>query len=498
MTLNQAIETLNRVEKAVYALNHAMDIMNTDGETVAPKDSWRVRGEAMAYLSGLAYQELQAPETEEALKTILQHQCETDEMTFRRAEVLQEDYEDMHVLPMDEYVAYNQLVSDAGAVWREAKENNDYASFAPLLEKLIAARRRYAALKAPGKPAYDVLLDQYEKGACMETLDPFFAAVRQDLAPVIADVAAHPKETPAFLTREFSVDAQRHFSEKLMALEGLNPRRCTLGETEHPFTSGPNKWDVRITTNYRSDVLGSLYSVVHEGGHALYEMGVADELQCTCLGGGATMGIHESQSRFYENLIGRSRAFCVPLLKIMKESFPEQMAGVTEDALYEAINLSQPSLIRTEADELTYFLHVMIRYELEKAMIAGDLTVAELPAAWNDMYRKYLGVTVPDDRRGVLQDSHWSFGGMGYFPSYALGSAYGVQMLHRMEKEIDVWGSVEKGDLSPLTAWLGEHIHRFGKLKKPQELLSAAMGGPLDPSVYTTYLKEKFSKLYHL
>ena len=498
MTLNQAIETLNRVEKAVYALNHAMDIMNTDGETVAPKDSWRVRGEAMAYLSGLAYQELQAPETEEALKTILQHRGETDETTFRRAEVLQEDYEDMHVLPMDEYVAYNQLVSDAGAVWREAKENNDYASFAPLLEKLIAARRRYAALKAPEKPAYDVLLDQYEKGACMETLDPFFAAVRQDLAPVIADVAAHPKETPAFLNREFSVDAQRHFSEKLMALEGLNPRRCTLGETEHPFTSGPNKWDVRITTNYRSDVLGSLYSVVHEGGHALYEMGVADELQCTCLGGGATMGIHESQSRFYENLIGRSRAFCVPLLKIMKESFPEQMAGVTEDALYEAINLSQPSLIRTEADELTYSLHVMIRYELEKAMIAGDLTVAELPAAWNDMYRKYLGVTVPDDRRGVLQDSHWSFGGMGYFPSYALGSAYGVQMLHRMEKEIDVWGSVEKGDLSPLTAWLGEHIHRFGKLKKPQELLSAAMGGPLDPSVYTTYLKEKFSKLYHL
>ena len=182
MTLNQAIETLNRVEKAVYALNHAMDIMNTDGETVAPKDSWRVRGEAMAYLSGLAYQEMQAPETEEALKTILQHRGETDEMTFRRAEVLQEDYADMHVLPMDEYVAYNQLVSDAGAVWREAKENNDYASFAPLLEKLIAARRRYAALKAPEKPAYDVLLDQYEKGACMETLDPFFAAVRQDLA----------------------------------------------------------------------------------------------------------------------------------------------------------------------------------------------------------------------------------------------------------------------------------------------------------------------------
>ncbi|MBQ3705303.1 MAG: carboxypeptidase M32 [Clostridia bacterium] len=496
MTLQQAIEKLNRTEKAIYALNHATCIVSTDGETAAPRESWRARGESLAYLSELLYQQTQNPELEEALQTILAHREETDEITYRRAQVLQEDYEDMHVLPMEEYVAYGQLTNDAGAVWRQAKQESDYALFAPYLEKLIAARRRYASLKAPEKPVYDVLLDCYEKGATMAQLDPFFETVRRELTPLIAEFAKKPLTPPAFMSEVFPVAAQREFSDRIMALEGIDPARCTLGETEHPFTSGPNKWDVRITTHYhKEDVLASLYSVIHEGGHALYEMGVADELQYTCLGGGSTMGVHESQSRFYENLIGRSRAFAEPLLRAMKEFFPDQMRDVTEEELYRAVNLAKPSLIRTEADELTYSLHVMIRYELEKAMMAGDLTVPELPAAWNEMYRKYLGVTPPDDRQGVLQDSHWSFGGMGYFPSYALGSAYGVQMLRRMEKEMDVWGNVARGDLSPITAWLGEKIHRFGRLKEPMNVLQNAMGGPLDPTVYTDYLKEKFTPL---
>ena len=274
---------------------------------------------------------------------------------------------------------------------------------------------------------------------------------------------------------------------------------CTLGETEHPFTDSTNKWDVRITTHYHEeDPFTSMYSVIHEGGHALYELDVRDDLQFTCLAGGVTMGIHESQSRFYENIIGRSRAFCTPLLKILKDVFPEQTGFLTEEELYSAINLSKPSLIRTDADELTYPLHVMIRYEIEKAMISGDLAVKDIPGEWNRLYREVLGVEVPDDRRGCLQDSHWSFGGMGYFPSYALGSAYGAQMLREMEKTVDVWGTVARGDLSPVTAWLTEKIHQYGTLKKPQDLLPAAMGGPLDPAVYTGYLKKKYSELYGL
>ena len=499
MTLNEAIDKLNEIEKASYALNHAQSVLYVDGDTVAPKNSWKGRGKALAYLGELTYRQLVNPETGEILETILQHKNETDEVTFRRAEVMKESYDDLHVLPIEEYVAWQELTNEAGAVWHDAKEQSDWNMFAPYLEKLLASRRRYAALKAPDKKPYDVLLDEFEKGASMESLDPFFRALREDLSPVIREIAAREKPVPAFMKSPWPVTQQRLFSEKVMALEGIDPLNCTLGETEHPFTDGMNKWDVRITTHYHEeDPFSSLYSVIHEGGHALYELDIADDLQFTCLATGATMGIHESQSRFYENIIGRSRAFCAPLLKIMREVFPDQVKGITEEDLYSAINLSKPSLIRTEADELTYSLHVMIRYELEKAMIAGDLAVKDIPGEWNRLYKEFLGVDVPDDRHGALQDSHWSFGGMGYFPSYALGSAYGVQMLREMEKTVDVWGTVEKGDLSPVTAWLTDRIHRYGCLKKPQDLLPAAMGGPLDASVYTAYLKKKFSELYSL
>ena len=497
MTLETAIEKLKELEKAAYALQHAQSILYTDGDTVAPKNSWKGRGMALAYLGELMYKQMVNPETGEVLETILQHKDDTDEYTFRKAELMKEGYDDLHVLPMEEFVAWQELTNESSAVWHDAKEKSDWDMFAPYVEKIIANRRRYASLKAPEKPAYDVLLDMYEKGATMESLNPFFRTLREELSPVIKEVAAREKPVPAFMKGPWPVSQQRLFSDKIMALEGLDPLNCTLGETEHPFTNNTNKWDVRITTHYyEEDPFFSLYSVIHEGGHALYELDGRDDLQFTSLAGGVTMGVHESQSRFYENLIGRSRAFCTPLLKIMKEVFPEQMKGVTEEELYSTINLSKPSLIRTEADELTYPLHVMIRYELEKAMVAGDLRVADIPGEWNRMYRDVLGIDVPDDRRGCLQDSHWSFGGIGYFPSYALGSAYGVQMLGQMEKDIDVRGTVAKGDLSAVTAWLTEKVHQYGSLKKPQELLPAAMGGPLDATVYTKYLKTKFGELY--
>ena len=499
MILSEAIEKLNELEKAAYALGHAQSILFVDGDTVAPKNSWKGRGKALSYVGELMYRQLVNPETGEVLETILQHKDETDEVTFRRAEVMKESYDDLHILPMEEFIAYQELTNESSAVWHDAKEKSDWNMFAPYLEKLIAARRRFTSLKDPAKPAYDILLDQYEKGAVMADLDPFFRTLREELSPVIREVAAREKPVPAFMKGPWPIAQQRIFSDKLMVLEGLDPLNCAIGETEHPFTGGPNKWDIRITTHYHEeDPFSSMYSVIHEGGHALYEMDVRDDLQFTGLAGGVTMGVHESQSRFYENIIGRSRAFCAPLLKLLKEVFPEQMKGVTEEELYSAINLSKPSLIRTEADELTYSLHVMIRYELEKAMIAGNLKVADIPGEWNRLYKDVLGVDVPDDRRGCLQDSHWSTGYIGYFPSYALGSAYGVQMLRQMEKTVDVWGTVAKGDLSPVTAWLTENIHQYGALKKPQDLLPAAMGGPLDATVYTDYLKKKFSELYGL
>lgn len=499
MTTSEAIKRLDALEKNMHAYRHAMGMLSLDGVTCAPVASARGRAESMEVLSEVSYRLLICPETEELLQTLRDVGEALDAKLRRRVEVLWEEYEQTTRIPMAEYVDYARLCTEADAVWHAAKEQSDFAAFAPYLEKLVAYNRRFAAYKNDKIPAYDALLDDYEKGATMAVLDPYFEALRAKLAPVIRGVMQRPAPRTDFLHRRYPVEEQRRFSLRLMELMGLDARRCVIGETEHPFTDAFNRWDVRITTHYREDdVSSSMYSVIHEAGHALYELGIDEDLQFTCLADGASMGLHESQSRFYENLIGRSLPFCKALLPILQACFPEQMRDVSVEELYRAVNVSTPSLIRTEADELTYPLHIMVRYELEKRLMAGEMQVAELPAAWNDMYRAYLGVEVPDDRRGVLQDSHWSSGSFGYFPSYALGSAYGAQMLQRMEQDIDVWGTVERGNLQPVTDWLGEKIHRFGKLLTPAQALENACGRAFDPDCYMRYLTEKYSALYGL
>ena len=499
MNLNQALSALNELEATLRAYQHALGCLNYDGETVAPRNSAPARGETMGFLSGIIHEKVTAPETGEMLDTLLANKGDLSLKDRRRAEVLKEERDDLTLVPADEYMAYQQLMAESMQVWHDAKLASDYPAFAPYLEKIVAYNRRFAERKNAARPAYDVLLDGYEKGLSHETLDPFFDLLRRELTPVILEVAKRPRPDTAFLDQAYPIHLQRQFTDRVMQIMGISRDDCAVGETEHPFTEGFNKHDVRITTHYHEDsVLSSLYSVVHEGGHALYELGVADELQGTVLAGGSCMSLHESQSRFYENLIGRSRPFCEVLLPELKALFPSQMAGVDAEMLYRAANLSMPSLVRTDADELTYSIHVMIRYELEKAMIEGGLNVADIPGEWNRMYKEYLGVDVPDDRRGCLQDSHWSFGAIGYFPSYALGSAYGVQMLKNMEKDVDVWGAVRTGNLKPVTEWLGEKIHRHGQLLTPAQLVESGCGGPFDPNCYVRYLKEKYGELYRL
>lgn len=499
MTLAQALTKLHELQATLHAYNHAIGVLSLDGDTAAPAASAKGRAETMGCLSGVTYQLLVNDAVKETLETILAHKAEVSPAQFRQAELLKEEYDNNVRIPMAEYVEYSALTTTATSVWREAKEKDDFAAFAPYLEKIIAFNRRFAGYKDSTRPAYDVLLDSYEKGASTAALDPFFALLRERLSPVIKAVADKPEPDTSFLFQRFPIEEQRRFSDRLMQLMGIPRDRCAIAETEHPFTTNFSKWDVRITTNYtESDVADSMYSVIHEGGHALYELGTADELQFTNLAGGASMGLHESQSRFYENIIGRSLPFCTALLPIMQELFPAQMAGVTPHMLYAAVNRSKPSLIRTQADELTYGQHIAIRYELEKRMVSGDIRVDELPALWNRMYRDYLGITVPNDREGILQDVHWAGGMIGYFPSYALGSAYGVQMLAAMEKDFSPWADVERGDLSRVTAWLGEKIHQYGCLLTPAQLLDNALGAPFDPACYVDYLTRKFTALYHL
>ena len=416
----------------------------------------------------------------------------------RQVEELTRSYRQLQRIPADEYMAYAQLTNKASDVWHKAKENNDFAAFQPLLEQLVDVNRRFASYYDPDKAPYDALLNEYERGVDSVYLDRFFAVVRERLVPVIHAIGDREQPDDSFLHRHYPVESQRRFSDYLMDVLGLDRAHCTIGETEHPFTLEFNNKDVRITTHYNeNNMASSMYSVIHEGGHARYELNIADEVQYTCLSGGVSMGVHESQSRFYENIIGRSRPFIQAVFPKLQEFFPQQLCDVTEEQFYRAVNKAQPSLIRIEADELTYCLHIMVRYEIEKQLIGGTLAVKDVPETWNRLYKEYLGVDVPDDKHGCLQDSHWSGGSFGYFPSYALGSAYGAQMLRNMEKEIDVWGPVSRGDLSGVSGWLKERVHQFGGLLTPTEVVQNACGS-FDPTVYTDYLANKYSQLYGL
>lgn len=496
MELKQALEQLASLQTKMYAFRCASSSLYLDSVTVAPSDTAQGRGVALGVLAGEQHKLMTDPAVGELLDFLDAHSGELDQLQRRQVEELTRSYRQLQRIPADEYMAYAQLTNKASDVWHKAKENNDFAAFQPLLEQLVDVNRRFASYYDPDKAPYDALLNEYERGVDSVYLDRFFAVVRERLVPVIHAIGDREQPDDSFLHRHYPVESQRRFSDYLMDVLGLDRAHCTIGETEHPFTLEFNNKDVRITTHYNEDnMASSMYSVIHEGGHARYELNIADEVQYTCLSGGVSMGVHESQSRFYENIIGRSRPFIQAVFPKLQEFFPQQLCDVTEEQFYRAVNKAQPSLIRIEADELTYCLHIMVRYEIEKQLIGGTLAVKDVPETWNRLYKEYLGVDVPDDKHGCLQDSHWSGGSFGYFPSYALGSAYGAQMLRNMEKEIDVWGPVSRGDLSGVSGWLKERVHQFGGLLTPAEVVQNACGS-FDPTVYTDYLANKYSQLY--
>ncbi len=499
MDIRSALDYFHNLTETLQAYNHATSLLYYDSVTVAPKASAAGRGKTMGILAGIQYDLTAKAETVEAIAYLVEHKDELDPAERRAVEEYNRESEYIRSIPKAEYEEYTILVNDAEAVWHKAKEENDFASFAPYLEKIFDFNRRFAGYYKQGVPVYDVLLDQYERGLTAEKADAFFAALRERIVPLIKRIGEVSQVDDSFLYKTYPVEKQRELSDYLMEVMGISRDRCAIGETEHPFTLELNKNDVRITTHYHENSLASsMYSVVHEGGHALYELGSGDEYEGTVLSGGVSMGIHESQSRLYENIIGRSESFINVIFPRIKELFPEQLDGIDAHQFWLAVNKSEPSLIRTEADELTYALHVMVRYELEKEILAGELKVADLPAAWNAKYKEYLGVDVPDDTRGVLQDSHWSGGAVGYFPSYALGSAYGAQMIAKMSEDIDIDAAIESGSLVKINEWLEEHIFRHGCRYDPNVLFEMCCGAEFDPQYYIEYLEEKYSRIYGL
>lgn len=491
MTVDEMLIKLNELERVMYAYHHASAAIELDSETVAPSGSSEGRGVAMEVLSAKGYEAFVNDDTRELLDGLWSAKDELQKSDRRRVELLREDLQKTTRIPVKEYAEYARVTNDSAAVWMRVKTKGDFDTFRPHLEKVVEFQRRLAGYYDPDKQPYDALLNEYEKGMSTQMLDDFFGMLRGELVPLLKRIGEPPAEA-GFVSAACPIYKQRELSAYVMGVMGLSPEHTAIGEAEHPFTLAFNRYDARITTHYYENaLLSSLYSVIHESGHALYELNMPAEYQYTCLSDCASMSYHESQSRFFENMAGRDRGFIGFLAPKLRELFPSALRNADDEAIYRAVNRVAPSLVRTEADEVTYPLHIMIRYELEKKLISGDLNVADLPEAWNALYRDYLGVTPPNNTLGVLQDMHWASGMFGYFPTYALGSAYAAQFMHSMRKVLDVDALLGRGELAPIGGWLCENVQRHGKLYDPAELMMMATGESFNPKYYVEHLCRK-------
>lgn len=481
------------------AFNHAMNLLSFDLETQAPKLAIEGISNTMEVLSELSYLNFVNPEFKELLYSIDTNELsEIDKKVV--AKLKKNVFEKMSKIPVYEYSEYNALVSKAAHNWEIAKNENKYEIFKPYLKKLIETNKKFINYRGYENHPYDVLLDDFEDGLNVKTADEFFNLLKEELSPFIKTVLKNKGEKVTKLkeklnSRKYDVDTQKKLCFELAKILGFDLEKGVISESEHPFTTNMNNKDVRITIHYyENDILSAIYSTVHEVGHAIYEQQVSDEYDKTrILAGGSTMGIHEAQSRFYENVIGKQEEFSYLVHELLKKYFDIEL---TKEELHLVINDVSASFIRTEADELTYPIHVLIRYELEKEMIGSYINVDKLSDMWDDMYEKYLGIRPNNYTIGILQDSHWSGGLFGYFPSYAIGSAYASQMYNAMIKEVDVPSAIRERDFSKINKFLEKTIHRYGSSKTPDELIYSCSQEKFNPNYYIDYLKNKFIKLY--
>lgn len=491
-------EFLDYVKK-MAAYNEALGLVYWDLRTGAPKQGVEQRSEVIGLLSSEVFK-MSTSEEMAAYIAYLSKQS-LSEKTRKILEECKKEYERNKKIPAEEYKEFVILQSKAESVWEEAKASSDFALFSPYLEKLVEMTKKFVSYWGHNDNKYDVLLDMYEPGMTMKVLDQVFSELREKIVPLVKQISASPhKPKTDFLFEKFPKENQREFSLKILGKMGYNFQAGRLDETVHPFAIGLNPGDVRVTTKYdENDFRTAVFGTIHEGGHALYEQNISKSLIGTPLCSGTSTGIHESQSLFYENILGRSLPFWKNNYDLLKTYANGQFEQVDIEDFYQAINESKPSFIRIEADELTYPLHVIIRYEIEKGLFNDEIDVMELPKIWNDKYEEYLGIRPENDAQGVLQDVHWAGGSFGYFPSYALGYMYAAQFKHKMLEALPNFDQlVEEGDLLPIKEWLTENIHQFGKIKKPLEILHDVTGEGLNPKYLIDYLYEKYGKVYRL
>lgn len=495
--MSESLSKLKTRLAEVNALNSAVAMMDWDQQTHMPKGGAKARAEHTGVLSRLSHELFVAGETQTWLDSAIKEVDPTTE-DGNMLRVLRRDMDLRTKFPAELVEEKTRLTSQGHEEWVEARAANDFAKFAPFLEKIVDIHRREAELLGYTDHIYDALTDQYEEGASKKFWDNMFDGIREPLTQLVAEIKGAPQVDDSFLYGEWPVEAQRAFSLKLIDAIGFDMERGRLDTAPHPFCTGWSIGDIRLTTRFKNYLPSAIMGSLHEAGHGVYEQGSPMDWDGSPLAGGVSLGFHESQSRTWENIVGRSRAFWSRFLPDLQATFPA-LQGVDLETWYRALNRSEPSLIRVEADEVTYNLHIMVRFELECDMLTGALAIKDLPEAWNAKYQQYLGITPPNDAEGCLQDVHWSMGSMGYFPTYSMGNILSYQIWNRLVADLgDVESLMAHGDFAPILGWLRENLYRFGRSVRPQDLIKQVTGGGMDPNPYLTAISAKYRAIYGL
>ncbi|RYY95732.1 MAG: carboxypeptidase M32 [Chitinophagaceae bacterium] len=474
-------------------IRYASALLQWDQETYLPPKGAQFRGQQLSTLSEIAHAEFSDPALG-ALLGELAGDASLSDAQRRNIELSREDYEKNRKYSADLVRRLADQTNRSFHAWLEARRQNSFAVYEKDLAAMVELKKEEAGVLGYGAHPYDALLNEYEKGATVAQLDAVFGELLPRLKALLDELLARPAADDTVLRRHYPADTQWQWSLELIKALGFDTEAGRQDRSEHPFSINFSAQDVRITTRVDENDLGNMtWSTIHEVGHALYEQGLPVEQYGLPLGEAASLSIHESQSRLWENNVGRSLPFCRHYLPVLQRYFPEQLAGVTPEAFFAAINKVQPSLIRTEADEVTYHFHVFIRYSLEKALLEGSLSVKDIPAYWSDQYQKWLGIAPPDDKQGALQDVHWSHGSFGYFPTYSLGSLYAAQFFAVAEKEIpNLPEAIGRGETSALLSWLREKVHRHGRYYTSDALCRSISAQSLSSEFFISYVRQKY------
>ena len=499
--LNELLSKYQQIVKKIRADNFVFYLISWDSQTEAPVGCFEERAKQIEFLSGEHYRFLTHKDTIETIDKLYQRRDELDDVLKHEITELKKSNDKTKKIPMDEYTELTSVLAVSENIWAQAKENNDFSLFAPYLKKIIELQKKYIKhLETDTLKGYNVLLDEYEPGMTIEKYDEFFNLLKKELVPFVKKITSTKLDfNDEFNNQIYPKDLQKQFTSYIEDVLCFDKSKGLSKESAHPFTSGFGTFDVRYTNHFHEDNFTSaIFSAIHELGHATYESQISPTLENTLSCSGASMAMHESQSRFYENIIGRSKEFWKPIFPVLKKTFKKQLKGVTLEDFLKLINKSENTLIRTESDELTYPIHIMIRYEIEKALFNDEIDVDELPQIWNKAIKDNLGIDVPNDAKGVLQDIHWAGGSFGYFPTYALGSAYAAQIYYSLIKDVNIEKALKSKSTKEINEWLKEKIHQFGSSKYPYEILRNATNEDFNPYYYIKYLTEKYSKIYNL